>query len=388
MRSGASGGRAALRCGCARGPARLLAALVAGLAAACSPTVPPPGHGVVPVHAATAARRTVPVEVAAVGHVEPVQTVTVRAQIDGILDAVELREGQTVQEGDVLFTLDRRPFEAALAQARANQARDEAQARYADAQARRYRELFARGVASREQLDQYTTGAAAAGATVAADRAAVERARLDLAYCTIRAPFPGRTGSLSVHPGDVVKAHDTALVVIHQLQPILVTFSIPEAELPAVVAARQDHPALAVRVAPEGQRADERVGELVFIDNEVDRSTGTIQMKARFPNQDLALWPGEFVRTFLRLREQPDAVVVPSQAVQTGPQGAFVFVVERDQHVDMRAVTTGPSLGELVAIEKGVAAGEQVVTDGQLQLVAGAKVRVLEAEHPHGEPAS
>jgi multidrug efflux system membrane fusion protein len=368
--------RAARDCGglCAGAALVLLTA-----ALACRSGGPAPGAEPVPVRVAEAAVRDVPIELHAIGNVEPIATVSLRAQVDGRVETIHFAEGQQVAEGDLLFSLDRRPLAAALQQARANLARDRAQASYAETQARSYRDLYGQGVASKQQYDQLEAAARVQAATVEADRAAALKAELDLSYATLRAPIAGRTGSLSVHPGDVVKANDTLMVVIHQLAPIYVSFAVPEQDLQEVRARMAERPLEVRAAADEPVGAPFQRGELSFVDNQVDRTTGTVRMKASFANQDRTLWPGEFVHVAIVLREEQGAVVVPSQAVQTGPQGPFVFVVRPDASVEVRAVTLGPTVGGESVVGDRLRPGERVVTDGQVRLVPGAKVQLREA---------
>jgi multidrug efflux system membrane fusion protein len=356
-------------------------ALAALVAAGCSDSTALRAPEAAPVRVAPAVEKTVPVEIQAIGNVEPMTTVSVRPQIEGILASVHFEEGKEVAPGDLLFTIDPRPFEAALHQAEAALAQDAAQARFDAAQADRFAELLKKGVASKEQYEQARSSADARQAAVNADRASVEKARLELGYTEIRSPLQGRTGSLAVHPGDAVKAHETLLVVINQIAPIYVSFAVPEQELPQIRArmAQGSVPVLA-RARGEGTEAGEAAtGVLSFVDNAVDRTTGTIRLKATFDNADARLWPGEFVNTVVRVGEQPRAIVVPMQAVQPGQQGPFVFVVEGDAAV-VRPVKVGASQGGESVIESGVAAGDAVVVDGQLRLAPGAKVRILDGK--------
>jgi len=356
----------------------VLAALFAG---GCSDSTALRAPEAAPVRVALAVERTVPVEIRAIGNVEPITSVSVRPQIEGILASVHFQEGQEVAPDDLLFTIDPRPFEATLHQAEAALAQDSAQARFEAAQADRFGVLLQKGVASKEQYEQARSAADARLAAVNADRAALEKARLELGYTQIRSPLRGRTGSLAVHPGDAVKAHETLLVVINQVAPIYVSFAVPEQELPAIRARMAQGPvAVQARArGEEGGAGDTASGVLTFVDNAVDRTTGTIRLKATFENADARLWPGEFVNAVVRIAERPRAIVVPSQAVQPGQQGPFVFVVEGDAAV-VRPVKVGASLGAESVIESGVAAGDPVVIDGQLRLAPGAKVRVLEGK--------
>ncbi len=334
------------------------------------------GAEAVPVTVTEVAARPMPSELRVVGAVEPCATVAVRAQVGGQLTSVLFAEGQEVKRDDVLFTIDARPFQAQLHQAEANLARDTAQADNAAAQVRRYRDLVGRGIATREQLDQISTTATALQATVKADAAAVENARLQLDYATIRAPITGRTGALMIHRGNLIRTTDTTpLVVINQLSPIYVTFSVPEASLPELRRYRAAG-SLAVAVGvPEAPAAAEH-GIVSFIDNTVDRATGTIKVKGTFENADRRLWPGLFVNVVVTLETEPRAIVVPSRAIQEAQEGKYVYVVKGDRTVESRRVTVARSVGDQAIIASGVTAGETIVTDGQLRLVSGARVSV------------
>ena len=332
----------------------------------------------VPVVVSTVARKTVPVQVEAVGKVEPLSTVAVLARVGGELTSVHFTEGQEVQKGQVLFTLDPRPYQAALAQAQAAVARDKAVAANSASDLKRYGDLVQKEYVTREQYDRIAAETASAGATVQADEAAVEAARLQLEYCTIRAPLSGRTGSLLVHQGNLVKANDAQpLVVINQIRPIYVSFSVPQAQLPEIEKYRSaGH--LAVEAVPSEGGGAPQTGMLTFIDNQIDRATGTILLKATFPNDGRALWPGQFTKVRLTLAQQADAVVVPTQAVQTGQQGQYVYVVRADQTVEPRTVQVSRTVGGDTVIAAGLTPGETVVTDGQLRLAPGVKVKTRE----------
>ena len=355
---------------------RLLAVnLTAVLAGACSGPAKAPPREAVPVQIATAARREMAVEVAAIGHVESVATVAVKAQVGGQITRVAFREGQDVSKDSLLLTIDPRPFEAALAQVKANLERDQATARSAQEDVKRYAELVAKDYVTHQQYDQAKAGADAAEATVRADMAAFENARLQLDYCSVRSPINGRTGSLLVQIGNVVKANDDrTLVQINQIQPILVSFAVPETNF-GEITRRSLAGKLAVLATPQDGGAPAR-GELTFMDNAVNASTGTIQLKATFSNADKRLWPGQFISVVLNLAVEPDAIVVPSQAVQTGQSGQFVFVVKEDLTVESRPITVNRVSGRLAVVAKGLSAGERVVTDGQLRLAPGAKVEI------------
>jgi len=336
----------------------------------------------VPVTVGTVIQKAMPISISVIGTVEAYTNVAVHSQITGELTSVNFKEGDDVRKGQVLFTLDRRPLEAALAQAEANLSRDVAQAQNARAQAARTQDLAARGIATREQLDQSTTNASALDATVAADRAAVDNAKVQLQYATIAAPIAGRTGALMVHPGNLVRANDTQpLVIINQIAPLYVTFAIPEAQLPAFKRYMAQGTVRVTAQAPNdtGPAAS---GRITFVDNAVDQTTGTIKLKGTFANENRHLWPGQFVNVDVTLSTEPNAVVVPAPAVQTGQQGTFVFVVKPDQTVELRPVTADRSIGSDTVIDKGLKPGETVVTDGQLRLVPGARITVKNASAP------
>ena len=369
------------RRGCCRNGGRVMAAALWGfcvfLWAGCSakkaePQGMPPDYSA-PVTTATATLATVPIQVHAIGNVEAHSTVSVKAQVAARVEKAYFTEGQDVRKGDLLFTLDRRPFDAALQQAEANLAKDQAQLENAKAEADRYTKLFQEGIVSNEQYDSMRTNADALAASVRADKAAIDKARIDLSYCTIQSPIDGRTGALLVHPGNLVKDNDAALVVLNQIHPIYVTFSVPEQHLADIKRYRADGP-LQVEVIVPNQEQHTSKGVLTFIDNAVDSTTGTIKLKATFENSDNRLWPGQFVNVALTLATQPNSVVVPSQAVQTGQAGQYVFVVKQDMTAEYRPVVAGNSISGETIIQKGLEAGETLVTDGQLRLVPGMKV--------------
>ena len=349
------------------------ALLLLALAAACRKPDPARAPESVPVSAATVEKRSVPVEVAAIGHVEPLASVSIRAQVGGTITRVWFKEGQDVKKGEMLLTIDPRPYESALRQAEGALARDQAQASNAVAVASRYAELVKKDYVTREQYDQIEANSAALHATVKADEAAVENARLQVAYCSITAPIGGKTGSLLVKEGNVVKANDMALLVINQIEPILATFSLPESQL-SEIKKRSGGGELSVAATPPGGVAHE--GKLTFVDNAVDATTGSIVLKATFPNGDRGLWPGQFVNLVLQLSVQSDAVVIPSPAVQTGQAGSYVYVIRSDSTVESRPVAIARTNGSLAVVEKGLAPGEKVVTDGQLRLAPGARVEI------------
>ena len=330
----------------------------------------------VPVIAADAARKTVPIELAAIGTVQPSSSVAVKARIDGQLDAVHFKEGDTVRKGQPLFTIDPRPLQAQLSQAEANLSKDRAILANAQAQDRRYADLLARNFISREYYNQIRTNVDTAQASVAADQAAVRSAQVQLAYASIASPIDGVAGKLLIQQGNMIKANDAnPLVVINQVSPIYADFAVPEQNLQAIREAMGRGP-VRVAAAPEQGAGSPGEGVLSFVDNSVDIATGTIRLRATFPNEDRALWPGEYVRVTLILGEQRDAVVVPAQAVQAGPEGAFVFVVQPDLKAQLRPVTAGRSAAGETVIAKGLNAGEKVVVDGQSRLAPGATVKL------------
>jgi multidrug efflux system membrane fusion protein len=330
----------------------------------------------VPVAVGTVVQKSMPIEIRVIGSAEPVTSVAIRAQTTGQLTRVNFTEGDDVAAGQVLFTLDRRPLEAALQQAQANLERDVAQAANAAQQAKRYEELAQRGIAPREQVDTSKTQVAALNATVEADKAAVENAKVQLQYATIVAPITGRTGALMVHEGNLVRANDqTALVVINQVAPISVSFAIPESRLPDLKKYMAAGP-LRVSANPPNDSAPPSVGRITFVDNSVDQTTGTIRVKGTFPNTDRRLWPGQYVNVVVTLTTDPHAIVVPSVAVQAGQQGPYVYVVNKEQAVDLRPVTVGRTGAAETVIEKGLTPGETVVTDGHLRLVPGSRITV------------
>lgn len=348
---------------------------------AASETAAGRGGGATPAVAVTVApviRKAVPLQLRVIGTVEPSSSVAVRSQVTGELTSVTFKEGDDVRRGQPLFHLDRRPLEAALQQAQANLERDTAQAANAAAQAKRMSELAARGIATREQVDTSQANANALQATLEADRAAVENASVQLQYATIEAPISGRTGALQVHPGNLVRANDTTpLVVINQITPVNVSFALPESQFPML---KQYLGKGTVHVEAEAPTDEEGAseGHITFVDNAVDPTTGTIRLKGSFPNADRRLWPGQFVNVVITLATDPDAIVVPTVAIQEGQDGNYVFVVKGDHTVDLRPVSTERTVGEETIVSKGVQGGEVVVTDGQLQLVPGARVSIKE----------
>ncbi len=377
--------------------------------AACSGTSAAPARGgrggeggPVPVVTTHATQRDVPVDIDGIGNVEAYSTISVRAQVTGLLTDVGFHEGDFVKKGDHLFTIDPRPFQAQLEQADANLKRDQALLAQAEAQlsrdaanaeymqlsAERMSQLNARGILSKDQAEQARAQADATAAAVKADKAAVEsaraqvvsqqaavdNARVALGYTRIASPIDGRTGNLAVKAGNLVAANTTELMTIAQVQPVYVTFAVPAVHLPTIK--RQMAAAhLPVVATPQDADAQPANGQLTFVDNTVDVSTDTIKLKATFPNTDRRLWPGQFARVSLRLTTLPNATVVPTQALQTGQDGQFVFVVKPDSTVEQRTVTAGQRVGEEVVIAKGLNPGETIVTEGQLRLEPGSRVQ-------------
>ncbi|NJD63465.1 MAG: efflux RND transporter periplasmic adaptor subunit [Deltaproteobacteria bacterium] len=352
----------------------LLLAGCSGDGSKAAPRVQPPA---VPVTAAVAVRKDVPVRLRAIGTAEAYSTVAVKTMVNGQITKAGFREGQDVKKGDLIFVIDPRPYEAALKTAEAALARDVALKENAEKDVQRYAFLIEKDLVPKQQYDQVVANAAALEATVNADRAVVENARVQLGYCFIHSPVGGRTGNLFVKEGNVVKANDTSLVTIHQVAPIYVTFSVPERNLPGIRKYREER-ALPVEAAAPGEEGEPARGTLTFIGNAVDNATGTIQLKATFPNKDRRLWPGQFVNVRLILTTKTGAVLVPAPAVQTGQAGQYVFVVRQDLTVESRPVVPGETVDAETVIEKGVQAGERVVTDGQLRLVPGSRVDVKE----------
>lgn len=398
-----------------RGALLLLWALAqAGCSGDTAESKQPPRRPAVPVAVAKVEQKTMPLQIQAIGTVESYAVVAVRAQVGGELFRAHVKEGQDVKKGELLFNIDPRPFEAVLAQAqatlsnhqvavqqaRANQARDEAQWKNADVQAKRYADLFKRELVAQADYDQFRTNAEALAATVRADEAAVrsaeelvradqasvDTAKLQLAYTTIRSPIDGRAGSLQLNQGNIVRAtgtNDSTLITLNQIRPIYVTFTVPQQQLPSIkryMAAEK----LAVKAVPAGDPKP-ATGVVTFVDNTVDITTGTIRLKASFTNEDGRLWPGQFANVTLILATEADAIVVPSQAVQSGQQGSsYVFVVKPDSTVDLRPVVLARTQGSETVIAKGLEKDEMVVIDGQPRLTAGVKVEIRGGERQGG----
>lgn len=338
---------------------------------------PPP----VPVLLSRATLKDMPVVLEAVGRGEAYESVSLKSRVDGQVAALVFTEGQHVRQGDELVRLDATDFTLRLRQAEANAARDEAQLAKARADTARYLALQSRGFVSEEKVNEMRTVEAVATAGLRADQAAVELARSQLSYATIRAPFAGVVGARLIFPGAAVKINETIVAVVNRVRPLYVTFSVPEKHLPQLRAALARGGAgcksggcLQVSVWIPGDANRRFAGEVRFIDNAVDMTTGTIQMKAVVDNHDEALMPGQFLRVGMDLDSLPNAVVVANEAVQQGPDGPFVFVVGAQGTAEVRKIEVAASAGGLTAVAKGVQADETVVTDGQLRLTAGARV--------------
>lgn len=367
----------------------------------------------VPVLIATAIEKEVPVELLSIGSVEPFSSIAVKAQVSGIITKVWFNEGEEVQEGQTLFSIDARPYEVALNQAHADLAKSQAQLEVAHAnlvrnqvqlenaraEFQRNSNLLSRGVVTREEFDRISTNSKSFEAAVKADEAAIksasaailgasaaiERARIELGYCTIRAPLTGKTGSLIIHGGNLIKANDTeALVMIYQVDPIYVAFTLPERNLPDLQQSMAEK-TLEVSAAIPNTDVKAMTGTLSFLDNTVNQRTGTIRLKATFANPDRILWPGQFVTVNLVVSRIPHAVVVPPQAVQTGQAGSYVYVVKEDSTVEMHPVKTGLSRETWMVIEEGVNPGEKLITDGHVRVAPGMRVKIADDPRPDEE---
>jgi multidrug efflux system membrane fusion protein len=368
-------------------------------------------QGPVPVLVATVGAKTVPINIDVIGNVEAYSTISVKAQVGGQLTIVSFHEGDFVKKDDLLFTIDPRPYQgqlnqaeanlardtAALSQAEANLAKDMANEKYARVEAGRYQKLADQGIVSREQTDQIGSNADALAQAVLADRAAiesakaqiisskssVENAKVQLSYTAILSPIDGRTGNLTVKQGNIVAPNTMELMTITEMEPIYVTFSVPEAQL-ADIKKYMAQGKLSVYASPQDNAVHQEVGVLTFIDNSVDSTTGTIKLKGTFQNADKQLWPGQFVRVTLRLTTRPNAVVIPNQAIQNGQDGQFVYVVKDDMRVEMRPVVTSTRVDQELVVDSGLRPGEKIVTEGQLRLAPNTRVQVRERS---GTPA-
>jgi len=396
----------------------LVAALLNGCSNAGSAGTPTSGkkgkgEGAAPVLVTKVVRKDVPVQIEVIGNVEAYSTITVKALVGGELQKVNFHEGDYVKKGDLLFTIDRRPLEAALGQVEATLARDEAvlnqyeanlardtaQQKYQQAEAARYVRLFQEGIISKEQSELQVTNADTLQQSLAADKAAIasakadinaakataENARVQLGYTEIRSPIDGRTGNLAVKQGNIVTANTSELMTINEVQPIYVTFTVPEARLGEVKRYMSEGKLPVTALAQDGDATPE-MGFLTFVDNAVDPTTGTIKLKGTFPNPNHRLWPGQFVRVSLRLTTVSGALILSNQAVQTGQDGPYVYVVKPDRTVELRNVTTGGRVDQDMVIDKGLEEGETVVSEGQLRLAPGMRVAVRDGREGQGAP--
>jgi multidrug efflux system membrane fusion protein len=334
----------------------------------------------IPVLVAQTVEKPMPLRLHAIGNVETVASVAVKARVDGQIVRAYVRDGQDVAKGALLFQLDPKPYESQLAQAQALLAQNQAQLEYLRGQEKRYQELLAQNFVSKEGYAQVASNFHGAEASVNAATAAVESARVNLAYTTIRAPIGGRAGKVLLSEGNLVKGNDTAaLVVINQISPIYVSFAVPEQHLGEIRANKSKTP---MRIEAEVEKGKMVPGKLAFADNTVDATTGTIRLRGMFANEDKLLWPGQYVDTWITLRDEQNALVVPAQAVQTGPKGQYVYVVKDDSSAEMRAIAVSRTDGEEAVIASGLKAGETVVTDGASRLLPGSRVSVKSAEKP------
>jgi multidrug efflux system membrane fusion protein len=346
---------------------------------------PRPPRPAVPVRTAPVVEKDVPVQVFANGVVEAHQVVNIKSRVEGQVMQIHIRQGQDLTQGQLMVSIDDRPYQALLQAAAANLSRDRIKWEKAKKDALRYAELLRKDYVTRAQAEQVQADAESLEAVVRADEAALENAKLNVSFCSIFAPLSGRAGDILVHVGNMVRPGDAnPLVVIHQIQPVYVRFSVPENRLPEIQAQMQRHDLSVLAGSPES-KSNAKEGKLTFLDNTINRSTGTIDLKAVFDNPDKNLWPGQFVDVFLLLESQPKAVVAPSPAVQTGQAGTYVFVVKPDSTVESRPVTAGIQTNGEVVIEKGLTPGEIVVTDGHVMLRPGAKVAVKNNPQPNGD---
>ncbi|MEW6185889.1 MAG: efflux RND transporter periplasmic adaptor subunit [Thermodesulfobacteriota bacterium] len=340
----------------------------------------------IPVTVTSVALKTVPVQITAIGNVEAFSTVAVKSRITGEVKQVHFKEGQDVTQGTLLFTIDSTPFEVDLQKAQATLARSLALAQKAENDLRRFADLVKKDYISQEQYDQATTNLEALKAQIKADQASAETARLQVSYCSIKAPVTGRTGILQIDKGNMIRANDErAMVIINRIQPVYCTFSVPEQDLSAIKRF-SNREKLKIQALVPGREEKPEEGQLSFIDNTIDKATGTIRLRGIFPNKEKRLWPGQFVNIILTLSYQAETAVVPSQAVQTGMKGEYVFVVKPDLKAENRPVTVGRNIDGFTVIEKGLAKGELVVIDGQFRLIPGSKVQIKRA--PEGKGAT
>jgi multidrug efflux system membrane fusion protein len=333
-------------------------------------------QGPVPVRATKATIKPTPVEFDTIGTVQTIASVAIKSRLDGFIDKVLVQDGQFVKAGDVMFQLDNRAAQAVVEQATATLARDQAQLANAERDVGRYKSLVSKDFVSRQQFDTSTTTAAALQATVQADQAQLENAKVLLSYYTIVAPLDGRVGLIAIKRGNSIKANDVPLATVNQIQPIYVSFALPQRDLPQLRAAMAQGSVM-VHVLGQGDKGDPVEGKIAFFDNAIDTTSGTIGVRATFANEEQRLWPGQFVNVSVLVRMDPEALVVPPSAIQVGQQGSYVFVIKSDDTAETRPVTVDRTVGGMSVISKGLAAGDTVVTDGQLRLTDGTHVRVL-----------
>ncbi|MGB9081834.1 MAG: efflux RND transporter periplasmic adaptor subunit [Desulfuromonadaceae bacterium] len=342
----------------------------------------PKAKAPVPVKIAQALQKNVPIQVKAIGNIEAYTSVAIKSQVSGQIARLHFSEGSDVEKGALLISIDPEPFQATLNQFEAALAKDQAQAKFAREQAERYAGLLKEGIVTRDQYDLLRSNAESLAATLAADRAAIRNAKIQLGYCSIRSPISGRTGTIAMHPGNLVKANDLPIVTVNQITPIYATFSIPEkllAEVKRAMAGKE----LKIEAVVPNEPASTEAGTISFLDSAVNPATGTIKLKGMFANKSHKLWPGQFTDVVMTLGTRINAVVVPTNAIQTSQQGQFIYVVKPDNSVEMRQVTATMATGEHTVVEKGLAAGETVVVDGQLRLSPGA---VVESKEKHPAP--
>ena len=347
---------------------------VAALLTGCSRKIPPASPAV-PVSVAQVTQQTLPLELSSFGTVEANMSVTIKSQVAGILTAVHFKEGQEVSKGDLLVSIDSRSFEAQLKAAQGNLEKDEAQLKNAKKEASRQTELLKKGYASQNDYDNSVTAVDALKATVDSDKAAVEDAEVQVDYCSIRSPINGVIGAISIDQGNLIKEKDVPIATINQISPIKINFTLPEQYLSLIRKYMAGNTLEVIAKIPDAEGQEPVRGSLLFIDNSVD--TGTIRLWGISKNEKRVLWPGQFVNVVLNLAQEPNVIVVPSQAIQNGQQGQFVYVVKADNTAEVRPITVQRTANNSSVVE-GVEPGETVVTDGQLRLVAGTKVQIKE----------
>jgi membrane fusion protein, multidrug efflux system len=337
----------------------------------------------VPVRIAVAATKATPVEFNTIGSVQTIASVSVKSRIDAVIDQVLVKDGQFVKAGDVLFQLDSRAAQAVLHQAEATLARDQVQLANAQRISNRDKPLIAKSFVSQQQFDTDSATAAALEATVKADEAQLENAKILLSYYTIVAPIEGRVGLISIKQGNSIKANDVPLATVNQIQPIYVSIALPQNNLPELRAAMAQGP-VTVRVQPAGDKGEPIAGKIAFFDNTIDSTSGTINVRSTFDNHEQRLWPGQFVNVSVLVRTDPSALVISPATVQAGQNGAYVFVIKDDNTAEARPVTVDRTVDGMAVISKGLSPGEKVVTDGQLRLSNGTHVQIV-TDAPKGD---